>query len=147
MSDTSEFGTDGHIDTLVCFVKPGVVVVHGQPDSDHPDHETAKEIEAIMRAETDARGQKMEVIVLDAPEERYENGEPLSCSYINFSFVNGGVVLCKFDDPKDETTANVFRRLFNDREVVSVAALDIFKGGGGVHCITQQEPICKTSGA
>jgi agmatine deiminase len=146
VADTSEFGTDGHIDTLVCFVKPGVVVVHGQPDPDHPDHETAKEIEAIMRAETDARGQQMEVIVLDAPDEKYENGEPLSCSYVNFSFVNNGVVLCAFDDPKDEETANVFRRLFNDREVVSVPALDIFKGGGGVHCITQQEPLCKANG-
>ena len=49
-ADTSVSGTDGHVDTLACFVKPGVVVVHGQPDRDHPDFETAREIEAIMRA-------------------------------------------------------------------------------------------------
>jgi len=42
--------------------------------------------------------------------------------------------------------AGVFRRLFNDREIVSVPAVDIFKGGGGVHCITQQEPLCGTNG-
>ena len=145
-ADTTESGTDGHIDTLACFVKPGVVVVHGQPDPDHPDHETAREIEAIMRAETDARGRALEVIVLEAPKERYDHGEPLSCSYVNFSFVNGGVVLCEFDDPQDEAVAGVFRRLFNDREVVSVPAVDIFKGGGGVHCITQQEPLCAANG-
>jgi len=145
-ADTSASGTDGHIDTLVCFVKPGVVVVHGQPDPDHPDHETAAEIEAIMRSQTDARGRAMEVIVLTAPEEHYDHGEPLSCSYVNFSFVNGGVVLCEFGDPQDQVVADVFRRLFNDREIVSVPAVDIFKGGGGVHCITQQEPLCKTNG-
>ena len=145
-ADTSESGTDGHIDTLACFVKPGVVVVHGQPDPDHPDNETAREIEAIMRAGTDARGRALEVIVLDAPKERYDHGEPLSCSYVNFSFVNGGVVLCEFDDPRDEEVAGVFRRLFNDREIVSVPAVDIFKGGGGVHCITQQEPLCAANG-
>jgi agmatine deiminase len=60
--------------------------------------------------------------------------------------VNGGVVLCAFDDPQDHVTEGVFRRLFNDREVVSVPAIDIFKGGGGVHCITQQEPLCKSNG-
>lgn len=146
VADASESGTDGHIDTLACFVKPGVVVVHGQSDPDHPDHETAREIEAIMRAETDARGRALEVIVLEAPKERYEHGEPLSCSYVNFSFVNGGIVLCEFDDPRDEKVAGVFRRLFNDREVVSVPAADIFKGGGGVHCITQQEPLCAGNG-
>ncbi len=145
-ADTSVSGTDGHVDTLACFVKPGVVVVHGQPDRDHPDFETAREIEAIMRAETDARGRAMEVIVLEAPKERYEHGEPLSCSYVNFSFVNAGVVLCEFDDPQDEVVSGIFRRLFNDREIVSVPAVDIFKGGGGVHCITQQEPLCTTNG-
>ena len=145
-ADTSHSGTDGHIDTLACFVKPGVLVVHGQPDPDHPDYETAKEIEAIMRSQTDARGRAMEVIVLAAPRERYDHGEPLSCSYVNFSFVNGGIVLCEFDDPQDEVVAGVFRRLFNDREIVSVPAVDIFKGGGGVHCITQQEPLCGTNG-
>ncbi len=146
VADTLEAGTDGHVDTLAVFVKPGVVLVHGQPDPEHPDHETMKEIEAIMRAETDANGNRMEVIVLDAPAERHHQGNPLSCSYINFSFVNGGVVLCAFDDPQDQVTEGVFRRLFNDREVVSVPAIDIFKGGGGVHCITQQEPLCKSNG-
>mgnify|MGYP001825726858 FL=1 len=145
-ADTTESGTDGHIDTLACFVKPGVVVVHGQPDPDHPDHEATREIEAIMRTETDARGRALEVIVLEAPKERHDHGEPLSCSYVNFSFVNGGVVLCEFDDPQDEVVAGVFRRLFNDREVVSVPAVDIFRGGGGVHCITQQEPLCAANG-
>lgn len=146
VADTGSMGTDGHIDTLACFLKPGVVAVHGQPDPAHPDHDTAREIEAIFRAATDAKGRALEVIVLNAPEERYVDGQPLSCTYVNFSFVNGGVVLCAFDDPKDEETADIFRRLFNDREIVSVNAISIFKGGGGIHCITQQEPLCASNG-
>ncbi len=146
LADTGALGTDGHVDTLACFVKPGVVVIHGQPDPSHPDHDVANEIEAIMQAETDAGGRELEVIVLDAPKERYVHGEPLSCSYVNFSFVNNGVVLCAFDDPKDEETAGIFRTLFPEREVVSVDAVPIFAGGGGVHCITQQEPLCKSNG-
>ncbi|MDA0222974.1 MAG: agmatine deiminase family protein [Proteobacteria bacterium] len=148
LGDTMDNGTDGHVDTLANFVKPGVVVVHGQPDPNHPDHQTATEIEAILRRETDAKGRPLEVIVLNGPEGLFEDdGTPMPCSYVNFSFVNGGVVLCGFGTPQDAEVESVFRRLFNDRTVVMVPALNIFKGGGGVHCITQQEPLCQTNGA
>lgn len=141
VADEGEVGTDGHIDTLACFVKPGVVVAHGQPDPAHPDHEISRENIAILKASTDAGGRPLEVIVLDAPREKYLDGEPLSCSYVNFSFVNGGVVLCGFDDPRDAEVADLFARLFNDRRIVQVPATVIFEGGGGIHCITQQEPL------
>ena len=145
VADMGELGTDGHVDTLACFVNSGVVLVHGQPDPSHPDFETAREIEAIMRAASDAKGREIEVIVLDAPAERYVGDEPLSCSYVNFSFVNGGVVLGTFDDPKDAVVQDVFGQLFADREIACVNALPIFKGGGGVHCITQHEPLCASN--
>lgn len=141
IADTSETGTDGHVDTLACFIRPGLVVAHGQPDTSHPDHETAQEIIAILKASTDAKGRPLEVVVLDPPAEKYVDGEPLSCSYVNFSFVNGGVVLCGFDDPQDAATVDIFRGLLPDREIVQVPATVIFEGGGGVHCITQQEPL------
>jgi agmatine deiminase len=53
---------------------------------------------------------------------------------------NGGVVLCGFDDPRDEIAAGVFRRLFPQRTVTLVDARTIFAGGGGIHCVTQQQP-------
>jgi len=146
VADTAEMGTDGHVDTLACFIKPGVVVAHGQPDPEHPDFDTARENIAILRASRDAAGRDLEVIVLDPPEEKYIAGEPLSCSYVNFSFVNDGVVLCAFDDPQDEATRSIFARLFPDREIVTVPATAIFEGGGGIHCITQQEPLAGRAG-
>lgn len=144
-SDEDEAGTDGHVDTLAVFVKPGLVLVHGQPDPNHPDHQTARDIEAVLRNATDAKGRKLEVIVVDAPSNALIDGIPQSYTYINFSFVNGGVVLCGFDDPQDAVTETLFRRLFNDRKVVMVRAVDIFAGGGGVHCITQQQPKSQSS--
>jgi agmatine deiminase len=32
------------------------------------------------------------------------------------------------------------RRAYPDREVVLVPLRDLFRGGGGIHCITQQVP-------
>ncbi len=140
-SDSDETGTDGHIDTLACFAAPGVVLAHRQPDPAHPDHATCEENIAILKSATDAAGRRLEVIALDAPAPKFKaNGEPLSLTYVNFSFVNGGVVACAFDDPRDAEVAQLFSRLFPDRRIVQVPATRIFEGGGGIHCITQQEP-------
>lgn len=143
VADEGPLGTDGHIDTLACFVAPGVVLAHGQPDSSHPDFETARENIAILKASRDARGRELEVIVVDAPADRTDaDGEPLSLSYINFYICNGGVVMCAFDDPRDDAVAELLARLFPGRQVARVDAIRIFEGGGGVHCITQQQPAC-----
>lgn len=139
-------GTDGHIDTLACFLKPGLILAHRQPDPAHPDYETSREIVAIMKAAKDAEGRALEVIEIDAPAPRTDGqGKPLSCTYVNFSFVNGGVVLCGFDDPQDEVVVGLFRELFPERRIAQVPANRIFEGGGGVHCITQQEPLAAQS--
>ena len=45
-----------------------------------------------------------------------------------------------FDDPHDERARTVLADCFPDREILQVDALDIVQGGGGIHCITQQEP-------
>ena len=135
------YGTLGHVDIVAAFAAPGVVLVHSQPDPAHPDHELCKGIAAMLRTETDAKGRPLEVIEVRAPEGLKDaEGHWVDHSYINHYLCNGGVVLCAFDDPRDEEAAALFRRLFPDREVTLVDARTIFAGGGGIHCITQQQP-------
>lgn len=139
--DYGEFGTRGHVDIVAAFARPGVVVAHVQPDPAHPDHELCKGIVAQLRAETDAKGRPLEVVEVPAPTVlKDEDGEWVDYSYINHYLCNGGVVLCGFDDPRDEEAAEIFRGLFPDRTVTLVDARTIFAGGGGIHCITQQQP-------
>jgi len=45
-----------------------------------------------------------------------------------------------FDDPMDEVAAKIMAATFPDRRIVQVPASDIVEGGGGIHCITQQQP-------
>lgn len=140
-ADMQGYGTNGHVDILAAFVAPGVMVVHRQPDHAHPDSDVMHENLARLRAATDARGRTLELVEIDAPTNRWEDGVPLDCSYINFSFVNGGAVLCAFDDPDADAAAMAtFARLLPGRRLVSVPALNIFRKGGGIHCITQHEP-------
>ncbi|WP_269853076.1 agmatine deiminase family protein [Streptomyces sp. RPT161] len=139
-ADYGRFGTRGHVDIVAAFARPGVVVVHSQQDPAHPDHEVSREVIALLRGATDARGRSLEVVELPAPAVTEVDGEPVDYSYVNHYLCNGGVVLCGFDDPADERNAEIFARLFPQREVVLVDAREIFAHGGGIHCITQQQP-------
>jgi agmatine deiminase len=139
--DYDEFGTRGHIDIVASFVRPGVVVAHVQPDPSHPDHEVCRELVAILRAATDARGRRLEVIELPAPTVLLdEEGEPVDYSYINHYVANGAVILCAFADPRDEEAAAILAEAYPGRTVELVDAREIFANGGGIHCITQQQP-------
>ncbi|MEV8457776.1 agmatine deiminase family protein [Streptomyces sp. NPDC052095] len=138
--DYGDYGTLGHVDIVAAFARPGTVVAHVQPDPAHPDHEITRETVRILRGATDARGRSLEVVEVKAPTVLKADGEWVDYSYINHYLCNGGVVLCAFDDPRDQEAAAVFGELFPDRTVTLVDARTIFAGGGGIHCITQQQP-------
>ena len=135
-------GTRGHIDMFAAFVRPGVVVAHSQTNPDHPDVDVCREYLAVLRAATDARGRPLEVIEIEAPTQTHEYGVPNDWSYINHYVCNGAVILCSFDDPRDADAAGTLARCYPDREIVLVDARPIFECGGGIHCITQQQPAC-----
>jgi agmatine deiminase len=61
-------------------------------------------------------------------------------SYINHYVVNGGVVLCAFEDENDQVAKEILESVYPGRRVVLVDAREIFARGGGIHCITQQQP-------
>ena len=139
--DYGRYGTQGHVDIVAAFARPGTVLVHSQRDPAHPDHARSQEYLDLLRTETDAKGRRLEVVEIPAPTVlKDEDGDWVDYSYINHYLCNGGVVLCAFDDPGDEIAAGLFRRLFPERTVTLVDARTIFAGGGGIHCITQQQP-------
>lgn len=139
--DYGPFGTRGHVDLVATFLRPGVVAVHTQPDPAHPDHEVSVEVAEILRGATDAAGRRLEVVELLAPEVLHDaDGEPVDYSYINHYVANGVVLLCAFDDPRDALAADVLRRAYPGRTVELVDARVVFANGGGIHCITQQQP-------
>ncbi|HEY7627400.1 MAG TPA: agmatine deiminase family protein [Ilumatobacteraceae bacterium] len=138
--DYARFGTRGHIDMIAAFVRPGVVVAHAQPDTAHPDHDVCRENIAILRSMTDARGRQLEVVELAAPTVTHTETGIVDWSYVNHYVCNGAVILCAFGDPRDAEAATTLSRLYPGRDVVLVDAREIFDGGGGIHCITQQQP-------
>ncbi|GAB3114932.1 agmatine deiminase family protein [Janibacter alkaliphilus] len=141
--DYDEYGTRGHVDIVACFVAPGRVLLHWQEDEGHPDHAVSREAEQVLRAARDAAGRELEIVRVPAPATTHDEQGPVDWSYINHLVCNGGVVACTFEDPHDERALAVLREAYPGREVVGVDARPLFDRGGGVHCITQQQPATR----
>ena len=67
-------------------------------------------------------------------------GEVCIASYMNFTIVNGGVIVPQYDDENDELALKQIAQMFPDRKVVGVSTKEVAYGGGNIHCITQQQP-------
>ncbi|HEX5282263.1 MAG TPA: agmatine deiminase family protein, partial [Micropepsaceae bacterium] len=138
----SDLETDGHIDNIACFAAPGRVVL-GVPDShDHPDWEPVQNAMRILSNSGDAKGRRLEIIPLPQPKQRRLSwsGQLLQASYVNFYLANDAVIMPAFDDPHDDPARDLVASLFPTRKVLQINALDLVQGGGGIHCMTQQEP-------
>lgn len=133
--------TGGHVDNIACFVRPGVVMALSSRDRRDANYKTLQDNLARLRAARDANGRELEVIEVYQPSARKgAKGQRLPLSYINFYPANGAVILPGFLDAMDEPAYYAVQRAFPERTVLTVPALDIVEGGGGIHCITQQQP-------
>jgi agmatine deiminase len=133
--------TDGHVDNIACFVRPGVVMAVTCDDPADRNHAIMKDNLARLAKARDAKGRALEVIELPLPREpRYLDGQRLALSYVNYYIANGGVVMPSFGDANDAQAFEIVSRAFPGRKVVQVEAGAILVGGGGIHCITQQQP-------
>ncbi|MCM3687605.1 agmatine deiminase family protein [Kocuria rosea] len=142
--DYDEFGTRGHVDIVAAFAGAGTVLVHRQDDPAHPDFEVSRQIRAVLEAATDAQGRRLRVVDVPAPTVLDAGDGFVDFSYINHYVANGVVVLCAFDDPNDAVAARILGQAYPGRAVEPVDARDIFAFGGGIHCITQQQPAART---
>ena len=139
--DYGRFGTRGHVDICACFVRPGVLLVHRQTNPAHPDFDVTDEYIRLLRSSTDAAGRPLEVVEVPAPVTTHDDeGDIVDWSYLNHYICNGAVILCSFGDPNDDVAASILDGVYPDREIVLHDARDIFACGGGIHCITQQQP-------
>ena len=135
--------TDGHIDNVACFAKPGVVLIQTCYDLKDPNYEITQENLEILKNSTDAKGRKLEIIEIPQPPVRTYNGERLTLSYLNFYIVNDGIILPVFGSDAKETdkqAEKILKKAFPKRKIVMVDGMPLIKEGGNVHCITQQMP-------
>ncbi|EMY32891.1 peptidylarginine deiminase [Arthrobacter crystallopoietes BAB-32] len=138
--DSERFGTRGHVDIVAAIPSPGTVLVHSQDNPEHPDYEVSREIIACLAGTTDAAGRDWNIIEVPAPQTLRDDEGFVDYSYINHLVINGAVIACTFNDPADEKALAILANAYPGRRIVGVDARELFARGGGIHCITQQQP-------
>ena len=133
--------TDGHIDTLARFVRPGAVVCMQASSRQDPNADVLEEIARALEGMHDARGRKLEVLRIPSPGLiQDDEGRVMPASYVNYYLGNRAVVVPGYGSPADAAAVAALGKLFPHRRTAGVPARAILSGGGAFHCITQQEP-------
>ena len=127
-------GTKGHVDIVACFTPDGRLLVHRQTSEDHPDY-TLWDILAQQFKE-----EGLEVLPLEAPLTLKDSRDWVDYSYVNHYVCNGAVICPSFDDHHDGAARERLGDAYLDRDIRMLDARALFAMGGGIHCITQQQP-------
>jgi agmatine deiminase len=133
--------TDGHVDNVATFVRPGLVLAQGCDDPDEPDHDRLAINRRCLEGHLDARDEPLEVVEVPVLPFTVVGGERRPVPYLNLYQCNGGVVVPVCGHPADDDVLGQLREVFTGREVVAVPGAVLALGGGGPHCVTQQIPL------
>lgn len=150
--------TDGHVDNLCCFARPGEVVLAWTDNKRDPQYRVSLDAYERLMESRDARGRrfkihklahpapsyrtKAETLDIDAEEggEKRAAGDRLTTSYVNFYIGNGVIVMPLLDRKTDKLAARQLQKIFPESRLIGVESREIVLGGGNIHCITQQVP-------
>ena len=139
--DYDDFGTNGHVDIVATIPSPGRLLLHSQANPEHPDFEVTRDLRAQLAETTDASGRRWDILDLPAPETLRDDDGFVDWSYVNHLVVNGGVIACGFGEERADAAAReILAEAYPGRRVETVDSRPIFARGGGIHCITQQQP-------
>jgi agmatine deiminase len=138
--DPEETETDGHVDGVAAFIEPGRVLMEVNSDKSDPHYAVGQRNLAAMKGQKDARGRTLEIEFIEEGHYRPGLWNGGCSSYINSYLANDAVVVPGYGYDRDHLAVETYQRLYPQREIVQVQIGHIAQGGGGVHCITQQQP-------
>jgi agmatine deiminase len=134
--------TDAHIDATLQFFGPGKLVM--QLPAHGADDEWAKEAHAALarlRRATDAKGRKFQFVLMDYPVNAKSTKTSLLRSYVNYLVLTDAVISVAFGDSVADAKAKAnLQSMYPGRTVEMIRLDSIYAGGGGIHCVTQQQP-------
>ncbi|APE25715.1 MULTISPECIES: agmatine deiminase family protein [Streptomyces] len=136
--------TDDHVDATSRFLAPGEALVQMPLASDNDAYaRDARQQFSVLSGATTATRVPMDTMRLQGPDYykiRSSNPDFLA-SYANFYLCNGAVISAHFGDTRaDQAAKATLARLYPDRVIEQLNIDRLGTGGGGIHCVTQQQP-------
>ncbi len=128
--------TGGHTDGIARFIDENTVAVARYVDQSDPEAFIYEEAAEII----EAAGFQVERI--DIPGHVQYDGQSLAAIYVNWLVVNGAVITTGFGVQQwDDAAQARIEEFFPGRDVHVVETLELWRWGGGVHCVTNDQPL------
>jgi len=128
--------TRGHTDGIARFIDANTVAVGRYIDQGDPDAQLYED------AATTIQSAGFDVVRVDFPGNFTYRGEVMAANYMNWLVTDGLVIVCGFDTPAwDNAAADTIQSFFPDRDVIVVDVRELWYWGGGVHCVTNDQPV------
>ena len=127
--------TDGHVDNVAAFIGEKNVIMQGCDDKSEEDFSRCATNIAVAKA----AGLKVhEIPVLPFV---VTDGVRAAVPYLNFYICNDAVIVPVCGHDADNEMLALLGEYIPDRDIVGLGIGEILaRGGGGIHCITQQIP-------
>lgn len=132
--------TDGHIDDVARFVNNDTVVTMIETNKNDINFKPLKDNLERLKKMRLSNGKQINIIEIPMPMEIYYNSQRMPASYANFYFSNSAVIVPTFQCKNDDTALKILSEVIKDRPVIGIDSIDIIKGYGSFHCLSQQEP-------
>ena len=134
--------TDGHVDNIAAWVRPGLLMLQGCDDPAEPDHVRLRINRRWVEGAPDATGRPIEVVEIPVLPFAEIDGQRRCVPYLNYYVCNGAVIVPVSGHPADADMCALIGEVVapGGRVVVPVPGTVLALGGGGPHCITQQIP-------
>lgn len=133
--------TDGHIDNVARFIAKDKVVIAWDKGMKTKNAQVLSEakylIETWLKAFY-AKNAVVETLPLP-PQRKLSDGQILPASYMNFIFVNGGLIYPKYKCKNDAVAQKFFEKAFPDRIVIGIDSRTVIEEGGSLHCMSKHE--------
>lgn len=123
--------TDSHVDTLARFIAPDTIAY---ASCDDPADEHFEELN-LMREELEKTGFRL--VPLPLPKAKFFEGKRLGCTYANFIFINGALIVPTYDDLNDKLVLERLQKALPDHKIIGVNSLVFVRQNGSLHCSSQ----------
>jgi len=138
--DIEETETDGHVDGIAAFIEPGRVLVEVNSDKSDPHYRVGIDNTNALKNKKDAKGRQLEIEFIEEGIYHQDIWNGGCSSYINSYLANNAVIVPAYGYDRDHLALETYSKLYPNREIIQVPIHNIATGGGGIHCITQQQP-------
>lgn len=135
--------TDMHIDGIAKFVDQQTIITMDKDDLQQWGV-SDKDINTLYQATT-SNNQPYHKVFLPLTAENVvtKKGKNLHYqgSYINYYVANNVVLVPNYHDSNDVVANQIIANLYPGRKVIGIDVRNLYKYGGMIHCVTQQQPL------